>query len=109
MGGMLRFALGQWIRSGTSVHWLLPTLGINVLAALLLGVVMASLKGPEQVAYQWLLAAGFCGGLSTFSTFSWELLILIQNQQWVSGLIYATASVGGTVLACWAGYEWMGG
>jgi CrcB protein len=42
---------------------------------------------------KWLLATCFCGGFSTFSTFSNETLTLIKTQQWVLAAVYVGLSI----------------
>jgi CrcB protein len=93
-GGAARYALGLWIErmAGTGFPW--GTLAINVTGSLILGFAYAWLEGigasPE---WRLLLGIGFCGGYTTFSTFSWESVRLIQGGAWGAAAAYVVASV----------------
>jgi fluoride exporter len=76
-----------------------PTLLANVLAALLLGwVLQLDLKHTDPGKYI-LLATGFCGGLSTFSTFSMESIQLFQRGETLLGLLNIVLNI---LLSFWA-------
>lgn len=71
------------------------TLGINVLGAFLIGLVIA-LSGKYSGADPHLilfLQVGFCGGFTTFSTFSNETFILIQNGKFGFAALYILISI----------------
>jgi fluoride exporter len=66
VGGMLRFALSQWLQPWlTRFPW--ATMAANIIACLVLGMVLGT--KPPSDPQRWLLGVGFCGGLSTFSSF----------------------------------------
>ena len=90
---MLRFAFGRWaIDAGRGAVW--GTLLANVLACALLGYLTAQgLKGQLADQWRWLLAAGFCGGFSTFSTFSLEAVTMLQDGRPMAAALYVALSV----------------
>jgi CrcB protein len=95
LGSVIRFSLNKWISSLHTQHFPWGTLTINVAACLVLGVVVG-LADHKQIISPlvrlfWIV--GFCGGFSTFSTFSNETLELIQNGFTASSLIYIATSV----------------
>ena len=80
-GSLIRYGISLII-NGLSVSFPLATLLSNVAACFLIGVLTAAAtKGNVTDTHRLLWATGFCGGFSTFSTFSNETLQLAQNGQ----------------------------
>jgi CrcB protein len=95
LGALMRFGLNQMNFFTNKSIWT-STLLANVLASLIIGILSAlSNSGRFNVsAHTWLfMATGFCGGLSTFSTFSLELFQWIQNDKWLLVLGYIALNV----------------
>ena len=92
LGSSLRFYIST-ILNVNDLKWI-PTLTVNLLGCLLLGGFLAAFQ-KEQLTYQWyvLLGIGFCGGLTTFSTFSVELFLLFKNASYVTALLYLLLSI----------------
>lgn len=91
IGGVFRYALGILF---PNQHFPWSTLIVNVLASFLLGIFFTlSLRfvALEQTI-KHLLMIGFCGGLSTFSTFSSESFVLFQKEPFMA-LLYIITSV----------------
>lgn len=66
------------------------TLAVNVVGAAVLGYVSAGQFGPTTVA---LLGTGFCGALTTYSTFSYETLRLLEERSYLRAALSVTANV----------------
>jgi len=83
LGSLLRYQLGRFINQAYLPTFPFATLVINIVASFILGCVLGYLSGQENQnqLVKLLLAVGFCGGFSTFSTFSYETLILIRQGQ----------------------------
>jgi fluoride exporter len=85
-------------------HFPVGTLLVNVLGSMLIGFLYAlfsrQIIGEE---YRLMLAVGFCGGFTTFSTFSNESLHFLRNGQWGVFTLYAV----GSLLLC-IGSVWLG-
>ncbi len=79
LGSVARFGLSRWaITAGKEVLW--GTLAANTLACLILGYLAFSIADESYSPNtRLLLATGFCGGFSTFSTFSLEAFALMQS------------------------------
>lgn len=81
LGSLVRYGISLII-SRLEINFPLATLLSNVLACFIIGSLTASAtKGNLTDAQRLLFATGFCGGFSTFSTFSNETLQLAQNGQ----------------------------
>lgn len=82
------------------------TLVVNVLGSLLIGWLMARLGPIESgtaASLRSLLVTGFCGGFTTFSTFSWQTLQQIQKGEWGAAAMNVMLSVVLCLLAVWLG------
>ena len=81
LGSLVRYGIAVTI-ARLEINFPLATLLSNVMACFLIGILTAATtKGNLSDAHRLLLATGFCGGFSTFSTFSNETLQLAQNGQ----------------------------
>lgn len=102
LGSVVRYLLGGFIQDRVSIGLPIGTLLINVLGSLLLGFFMA--LGLETTAItpeiRFFLTTGFCGGFTTFSTFSYETYRLIEDAEYETAGTYVVASVVLSVLAC---------
>lgn len=104
LGSTLRFYFSL-IGNSSSIKWI-PTIGVNILGCLLLGGFLAAFQ-REQLSHQWyvLLGVGFCGGLTTFSTFSAELFLLLKNGSYASAIWYLILSISLGIIAAGASYK----
>ncbi len=105
LGSVLRALVGQAL-SGARFPW--GTLLINAAGSLLIGWLMARLGSlePEPAArMQSLLVIGFCGGFTTFSTFSWQTLDQMLRGQWLAAALNVLLSVAVCLLTVWLGFR----
>lgn len=106
LGSVARYLIGAFIQDRVSIGLPVGTLVINVAGSLLLGFFMA--LGLETTAFtpevRFFLTTGFCGGFTTFSTFSYETYRLIEDGEYRTAGIYAVASVVLSVFACALGF-----
>lgn len=104
LGALLRWQLGDKLNS---VFPTLPpgTLAANLIGAYVVGLCLAFFATCPALSPEWrlLLITGFCGGLTTFSTFSAEVTVLLQQGRisWALGAI--AAHVAGSVAMTFAG------
>jgi CrcB protein len=104
--------LGAWLRWGLS-YWLNPrlehlplgTLASNLVGGYLIGLAVAALAAHPAVSPYWrlIVVTGFLGGLTTFSTFSAESVVLMQGENWAAAAVHAMAHLGGSLAATVAG------
>ncbi len=97
-GSALRYAVGRFIPAMLNGSpFPLSILLVNVAASAVLGVVVGyGLSRSATEEFRLLIGVGFCGGLSTFSTFSNDTLILVQNGRTGAALL----NVGLNVILC---------
>jgi CrcB protein len=96
IGSTLRFFMSKHIALSKNSLFFLPfsTFITNIIACFILGVlVQKQLSSQLSDNYRLLLAIGFCGGLSTFSTLAYELYQFIQRDQLMYGILYALLSL----------------
>ena len=96
VGAIVRWAIGAAADHG-AFPW--PTLLVNLAGCALLGAALRTRR--DDVRH--LVGVGFCGGLTTFSTFSVELAGLLRDDRTGIAVGYLAASVAGGVAAALAG------
>ncbi|AWR87320.1 fluoride efflux transporter CrcB [Meiothermus taiwanensis] len=109
IGAMLRYGLGAWVQGllGPGFPW--STFLINITGSFLIGLVLRwSLEGALSPEWRLFLAVGVLGGYTTFSTFSWETLNLVQQGEWLKAFLYVTGSVVLGFGLVWLAYRWAG-
>lgn len=105
VGGVLRYIFSIWLRPETSgFPW--ATLAVNLSGTFLLGLFISFFtKQDGSASVKLLLTTGFCGGFTTFSAFSMELVLMLQKSEYlISGVYILTSILGGIGLA-WLGYR----
>lgn len=104
LGSLSRFGIAKAVAPYTPMfpH---ATLLANILSCILLGFLMQlSLRNQIDDTYKWLIMTGFCGGFSTFSTFSGETFQLFQNGNIVLAMLNIIGSIVICLLAIWLGF-----
>lgn len=108
LGAVLRWALGIWLNA---IVWWLPlgTLAANLGGGLLIGLAGAFFLHNNTLPPEWrlLVITGFLGGLTTFSTFSFEVVSLLQRGEPGYALLTAAVHLAGSLLLTGAGL-WLG-
>ena len=106
LGGVARYYLASALqqRLGATFPW--GTLVVNVSGSLLLGVLIRYALATPTVSVEMraLLTTGFCGGYTTFSTYSYETATLLEDGQYGRAGAYALGSVVVALGATFAGF-----
>ena len=105
VGALARWGLGLWLNPGGLLPW--GTLAANLLGGYLVGVCVATFQSMPQMDPVWrlLLVTGFLGALTTFSTFSAEVIAMLQQQRYALALGTASLHLFGSLLLTVAGIE----
>ncbi|MBP1990027.1 fluoride efflux transporter CrcB [Paenibacillus eucommiae] len=104
VGTLLRYYMGKWISSkvGTGFPW--GTWSINMTGSFLLGGLYAMNQHHDIPNWAWLIVGtGFSGGFTTFSTFGYETIQLLQSGKWYRAAVYIVASILLGLLCAWLG------
>ena len=103
-GALLRWQLGAKLNS---LFPAIPpgTLAANIVGGYLVGLAIAWFAQAGNIAPEWrlLIITGFCGGLTTFSTFSAEVVTLLQEGRLAMAMSAIGVHVAGSLLATLAG------
>lgn len=104
IGSMLRY-LSSMAFTAQNQHW--ATMCINISGSLLIGIIFGMTKNQTLISDEWkiFLATGICGGFTTFSTFSHDNLVLLENGRLLPFIIYTLATVIFGITAVWVGYK----
>jgi len=92
-GSALRFLIGKWLNS-TETGIPYGTFAANILGSLLIGIILGLAAKNDSLTQNQtlLLATGFCGGFTTFSTFAYENHVFLKSGDFMTFAIYTIAS-----------------
>jgi len=106
-------ALGAWLRWGLTIflgqlhsHIQLGTLVANLVGGYLIGLGLGFFGAYSGLSPEWRLFAitGFLGGLTTFSSFSGEAMVLLQRGHYGWALAHSGLHLLGSIAFCIAGF-----
>ncbi|GAB3376254.1 fluoride efflux transporter CrcB [Massilia agri] len=105
LGAWLRWRLGILLGS-LHAYVQIGTLAANLVGGYLVGLALAFFTAHPAIAPEWRLFAitGFLGGLTTFSSFSGESVMLLQRGQYGWALAHTALHLFGSLLCCAAGF-----
>ncbi len=102
-GSVLRYLIGKALNPERGFYW--GTFTVNIVGSLIIGMLLGWALKQEQVPQNTilLLAVGFCGGFTTFSSFALEGQQLLKAGDYSTLLLYILASLFTGILAVFAG------
>lgn len=105
LGSVMRYGVQMLLHERiTAYHFPLATLSVNIVGSFLIGLfyaLCAKLDLPAEI--RLFLTAGLCGGFTTFSTFSNDILELLRQGHWAICMLYIALSVILGIAACLLG------
>lgn len=107
IGSLCRYLLSSWISGKIISAFPYGTFLVNISGCLLIGFFVFYFTearfGPDSLTWRLLLVTGLCGGYTTFSSFSYENVLLIENGKVFIFLAYTFASLFLGFLATYTG------
>jgi CrcB protein len=104
LGAMMRYGVFIWLTPHPS-KFPVATFAVNVCGCFMAGILYVAIThAAVPQAWRPLLAVGFLGAFTTFSTFSLEALLLWQNQLAAVAFFYVVVTLFSCLLAVWLGY-----
>jgi CrcB protein len=105
IGALVRWGLGLWLNPGAIIP--LGTLAANLIGGYLVGVAVACFQALPHLDPAWRLViiTGFLGGLTTFSSFSAEVVGMLGQQRYLLGFSTAALHLLGSLLLTLAGIK----
>lgn len=103
-GSVLRYLIGKWLNTPqTGIPY--GTFAANIIGSLLIGIILGLAAKNDGISQNQtlLLATGFCGGFTTFSTFAYENQVFLKSGDFMSFAIYSIASFVFAFLAVFFG------
>lgn len=100
-GAILRFKISHWIQKKLKQEKFIATFLVNIIGSFLLGIFVG---GAYIDFIAQLIAIGFLGAFTTFSTFSFEVVQLLEARRVKTALLYATSSCIGSITFASIGY-----
>jgi fluoride exporter len=101
IGSILRYLLQRTL----NVNFPYGTLLVNIAGCLLIGLLWGLFTRHIDEQRRLLLVTGFCGGFTTFSTFTYEGVQMLMENRWVTFLFYTFLSVAAGLAATYLGYK----
>tara|TARA_B100000780_G_C21112621_1_gene449779 strand:- start:2050 stop:2430 length:381 start_codon:yes stop_codon:yes gene_type:complete len=107
LGSMARFGVSLYVVKNLKSNLPIATFFANLLACLVLvwAVNQVGTSLAKSVWFRPLIIVGFCGGFSTFSTFSYETMLLLKANEWIWAMANVGVSVLATVVVMWFLYK----
>ena len=104
-GALARWGLALWLTPGGILPW--GTLAANLIGGYLIGICLAIFQSLPQLDPVWrlMLVTGFLGGLTTFSSFSAEVVTFLMEERYGLALGTAALHVLGSLLLTVAGIK----
>jgi fluoride exporter len=103
LGALARWRAGLWLNASWT-GFPLGTLLVNCVGGLLIGMALFWFEKTSNEMLRLLIVTGFLGGLTTFSSFSAESLLLLQRGAWAMAAAHSAGHLLGSLLCAGLGF-----
>jgi fluoride exporter len=105
LGSIARYWVGSTVGGRMGVRFPYGTFVVNITACLVIGFTLTWLSDRAEIspAWRYMVAVGFIGAYSTFSTFEWETLSTLRSGALALASLYAVGSLILGLAATWCG------
>jgi len=105
LGALSRYALGGLVQKAVSAGFPYGTLVVNIVGCFVIGYVMQLALSTNIISssFRVVITIGFLGAFTTFSTFSYETVKLIEDAAYLSAILNVASNVGVGLLATFLG------
>ncbi len=106
-GAILRYTVAGWAQKLTESSFPAGTFTVNILGCLFIGILGALFAGPHLIReeYRFAILVGLLGAFTTFSTYAWETLSLVNDGQLTYAMGNILLSNVAGLIAVWIGYR----
>jgi len=105
MGGAVGSVLRYLCQRSLNFSFPYGTLLVNILGCLLIGLLWGIFTRHIDEPKRLLWVTGFCGGFTTFSTFTYEGVQMMMDNRWIQFSFYTAVSVSAGMLATYIGFK----
>jgi CrcB protein len=106
-GSVARYLISHYLTQTNNGHFPWATTLVNVIGSIFIGILFAYFEKGINVSNEvkLLLTVGFCGGFTTFSTFSLEFIKLLDNGHFYTAGVYLLINVFFSITLCLVAYK----
>lgn len=106
LGGLLRYVVSDIVQKNSKIIFPVGTLSVNIIGSFLLGLIIFFFGEREIISAEMrlFLTIGLCGGFTTFSTFSYETLMLFKESEFLYGSLNVVLNVILSLTAIYLAY-----
>ncbi|QXO17427.1 MULTISPECIES: fluoride efflux transporter CrcB [Vibrio] len=109
IGACSRYLVSEWCITLFGRSFPYGTLTVNIVGSFIMGLLIAAFENEWLAPYPWrqVVGLGFLGALTTFSTFSMDNVLMMQQGAFVKMGLNVLLNVTLSISAAWLAYQWL--
>ncbi|ELC0660537.1 fluoride efflux transporter CrcB [Vibrio fluvialis] len=109
IGACSRYLVSEWCVTLFGRSFPYGTLTVNIVGSFIMGLLIAAFENEWLAPYPWrqIVGLGFLGALTTFSTFSMDNVLLMQQGAFFKMGLNVLLNVQLSISAAWVAYQWL--